>query len=52
VVDELCAISHEGRMPQHGGAWSRATLEVCLALLQSQREGRDILMQHQVPTRA
>jgi phthalate 4,5-cis-dihydrodiol dehydrogenase len=36
---------------RHDGPWSRATLEVCLALLQSQQQGCDILMQHQVATR-
>lgn len=33
----------------HSGAWGMATLEVCLALVQSSREGREIRLSHQVP---
>ncbi len=51
VIDELWAVSREGQPVRHDGPWSRATLEVCLALLQSQQQGCDILMQHQVATR-
>jgi phthalate 4,5-cis-dihydrodiol dehydrogenase len=40
-----------GRQPLHDGPWSRATLEVCLALLSSQAGGCDILMEHQVAVR-
>jgi len=32
------------------GRWAKATLEVCLALLQSDREKRDVRLAHQVPT--
>ena len=31
------------------GNWGKATLEVCLAMLQSSREGREIRLEHQVP---
>lgn len=31
------------------GAWGKATLEVCLALLQSSREGREVALAHQIP---
>jgi phthalate 4,5-cis-dihydrodiol dehydrogenase len=34
---------------EHFGAWGLATLEVCLAILQSAREGRAIAMKLQVP---
>ncbi len=51
VIDELWSISREGRPPRHDGPWSRATLEVCLALLQSQQDGCDIVMRHQVAAR-
>ena len=47
VVDELVAAVFENRPPLHSGEWSLATMEVCLALLQSAREGREIMMQHQ-----
>ena len=33
----------------HDGRWGEATLEVCLAILQSTAERREILMSHQVP---
>ena len=42
VIDELHA-AVVGRVPPlHDGPWARATLEVCLALLRSAREGRDV----------
>jgi phthalate 4,5-cis-dihydrodiol dehydrogenase len=48
VVDELVAAVFDHIAPLHSGEWSLATMEVCLALLQSAREGREIMMQHQV----
>ena len=49
VIDELHAAIFEGRKPVHSGEWSLATMEVCLAMQQSAREGREILLKHQVP---
>jgi phthalate 4,5-cis-dihydrodiol dehydrogenase len=37
-----------GKPVLHSGRWGLATLEVCLAIMQSATEHRDILMQHQV----
>ena len=34
---------------RHTGPWGMATLEVCLALMQSARERKEILLYHQVP---
>ncbi|NIO07246.1 MAG: Gfo/Idh/MocA family oxidoreductase, partial [Deltaproteobacteria bacterium] len=34
---------------RHTGRWGLATLEVCLALMESGKERREIMMQHQVP---
>lgn len=34
----------------HDGRWGKATLEVCLALLQSSRENQEIGLFHQVPS--
>ena len=51
VIDEIWAADRLGRQPLHDGPWSRATLEVCLALLSSQASGSDILMKHQVAVR-
>lgn len=48
VVDELYRAVVEGIPPDHSGAWGMATLEVCLAILQSAREGCEITLIHQV----
>jgi phthalate 4,5-cis-dihydrodiol dehydrogenase len=42
VIDELQAALRDGVAPLHDGAWARSTLEVCLALLQSAKEQRDV----------
>jgi phthalate 4,5-cis-dihydrodiol dehydrogenase len=34
---------------RHTGAWGMATLEVCLAIIESARERREIFLTHQVP---
>jgi phthalate 4,5-cis-dihydrodiol dehydrogenase len=34
---------------RHTGPWGMATLEVCLAIMQSAKERREILLSHQVP---
>jgi phthalate 4,5-cis-dihydrodiol dehydrogenase len=41
AVTEERAVAHDGR-------WGKATLEACLALLQSSREKREIFLSHQV----
>jgi phthalate 4,5-cis-dihydrodiol dehydrogenase len=48
VIDELWAVGREGAAPLHGGAWSRATVAVCLAILESQRAAADVVPAHQV----
>ena len=48
VIDELYDAIVHGRPPLHDGRWAMATLEVCLAMLQSAREERDITLAHQV----
>jgi len=48
VIDELRAAALDGRQPLHSGEWAMATLEVCLAVLESSRSGHDIDMRHQV----
>jgi phthalate 4,5-cis-dihydrodiol dehydrogenase len=48
VIDELYDAVVNARPPLHGGEWSLATLEVCLAILQSARQGREIEVSHQV----
>jgi phthalate 4,5-cis-dihydrodiol dehydrogenase len=44
VIDELYGAIMEGRAPLHSGEWAMATLEVCLAMLRSARENREILL--------
>jgi phthalate 4,5-cis-dihydrodiol dehydrogenase len=34
----------------HGGRWGEATLEVCLAMLESAKERKEIFLSHQVPS--
>src|SRR5690606_27085948 len=48
VIDELWESVREGRTPVHNGQWSRATVEVCLAVLESARTGQDVTLHHQV----
>ena len=44
VIDELYGAIVEGREPLHNGEWAMATLEVCLAMLRSAREGKELLL--------
>jgi phthalate 4,5-cis-dihydrodiol dehydrogenase len=48
VIDELYDVVVHGRPVLHSGAWAMATLEVCLAILQSAREGREVFLTHQI----
>jgi phthalate 4,5-cis-dihydrodiol dehydrogenase len=48
VIDEFCDAVFEGRTPKHDGPWGMATMQVCVAMLQSAREEREIVLQHQV----
>ena len=49
VVDEFYDAIVNGKAPLHDGAWATATLEVCIAMLTSARDGREIALAHQVP---
>jgi phthalate 4,5-cis-dihydrodiol dehydrogenase len=51
VIDELWHAVVDGVPPVHSGAWARATLEVCRAMLDSARSGAEIRLQHQVAAR-
>ena len=44
VIDELIAAVHGDIAPLHDGVWARGTLEVCLAMLRSSDEQRDVLI--------
>ena len=44
VIDEFYDAIFNGRPAVHDGEWGMATMEVCLAVLQSAREGREIFL--------
>jgi phthalate 4,5-cis-dihydrodiol dehydrogenase len=48
VIDEVWRVAREGRAPLHSGAWSRATLEVCLGILSAAQSHGTIMMHHQI----
>jgi phthalate 4,5-cis-dihydrodiol dehydrogenase len=47
VIDELYDAVMNGIAPRHSGEWAMATLDICLAMLRSSREGREIELHHQ-----
>lgn len=47
VIDEFYNAVVNGRPPLHSGEWALSTLEVCLAILRSARERKDITLRHQ-----
>lgn len=48
VIDELRAAAVDGVRPLHDARWGLASLEVCVAILRSAREGREVHLAHQV----
>jgi len=48
VLAEMYQAIFLGKTIAHSGEWGKATMEVCLGLLQSSREGREIQMRQQV----
>jgi phthalate 4,5-cis-dihydrodiol dehydrogenase len=48
VVEELYDAAMRNRAPLHSGAWGMATLEICLAILASAQDGREVTLQHQI----
>jgi len=49
-IEELYnAVVHD-RPVFHGGRWGAATLEVCLAMLESAQQRKEIMLSHQVPS--
>ena len=49
-LQELHAALTRGVPISHDGRWGLATLEVCLAMMESARERREIVLSHQCPT--
>jgi phthalate 4,5-cis-dihydrodiol dehydrogenase len=48
VIDEFFAAVVFGHVPLHGGEWAMATTEVCLAMLQSAQEQKEVALRYQV----
>jgi phthalate 4,5-cis-dihydrodiol dehydrogenase len=48
VVDELYDAAVRGKSPLHSGEWGMATLEICLAMLASEKSGREVELKYQV----
>lgn len=48
VVDELYDAVIAGTPPLHSGEWGLATLEICLAILESAKTGREVELRWQV----
>ena len=48
VIDELIAAALGGKAALHGGDWSLATMEVCLAIQLSAQEQREVILKQQV----
>jgi phthalate 4,5-cis-dihydrodiol dehydrogenase len=48
VIDELFQILRGSGELTHSGAWSRASTEVCLGILQAATHQQAVLMHHQV----
>lgn len=51
VIDELVAAVTGAAPPVHDGAWALATLEACLAILDSARLGREVPLARQIGPR-
>jgi len=49
-VEELYNAVVHNRPVFHDGRWGAATLEVCLAMLESAAERKEIFLSHQVPS--
>ncbi len=47
VLDDMIAAVRTGRKPLQDGRWGKANVEVTLALQQSARERREIMLEHQ-----
>jgi phthalate 4,5-cis-dihydrodiol dehydrogenase len=49
-IEELYGAVVHGRPVFHDGRWGEATLEVCLAMLESAKERKEIVLERQVPS--
>jgi phthalate 4,5-cis-dihydrodiol dehydrogenase len=44
VIDELYGAVMQGKPPLHSGDWAMATLQACLAMLESSRQGMEVFL--------
>ena len=49
VIDELYESIVQGRDPVRNGRWGKATMEASLAVLESARTKKEIVLEHQIP---
>jgi phthalate 4,5-cis-dihydrodiol dehydrogenase len=49
-IDEMYDAVTQNRPVYHDGRWGMATLEVCLAIMESARQRREVRLSHQTPT--
>jgi phthalate 4,5-cis-dihydrodiol dehydrogenase len=47
VLDDMIAAIRSGKPPLQDGRWGKANVEVTLKLLQSARERREVMLEHQ-----
>jgi phthalate 4,5-cis-dihydrodiol dehydrogenase len=45
----LDAWTNDAPLASHDGVWAKGTLEMCLAILESSRDGREVTLRHQTP---
>jgi phthalate 4,5-cis-dihydrodiol dehydrogenase len=48
VLDDMIAAIRSGKPPLQDGRWGKANVEVTLAVAQSARERREVMLEHQV----
>jgi phthalate 4,5-cis-dihydrodiol dehydrogenase len=48
VIDELWDVVRLGLNPLHCARWARATIEICIAILESARTGKDVPLRFQI----
>ena len=51
VFEELYDAVFKGIEPLHNGEWGRANLEICLAIIKSAENGKEIKLKYQVPAK-
>lgn len=49
-IDEMYDAVMQDRLVYHDGRWGMATLEVCLAIMESARDRKEVRLTHQTPT--